>query len=105
MPINSFSSSIEKESVLCRTLSGTIIPPLKKGLPQKTSSLCPECLAVIEAELYEEEGKVYMMKECADHGLFKDIISSDVRIYCELERWHFRDGSGFSSPQVMNASR
>ncbi len=35
------------------TLSGYPWEPLKKGLP-KTQSLCPQCLKVIPAELYEE---------------------------------------------------
>ena len=35
------------------TLSGYPWEPLKKGLPKTTQSLCPQCLKVIPAELYE----------------------------------------------------
>lgn len=87
------------------TLSGSPIPPLVKGLPKKTLSLCPECLAVIPAREFEQGGKVLMTKSCPQHGTFNDIIASDVRIFHELERWHFKDGSGFSNPQVADASR
>ncbi|MGO9614614.1 MAG: tetraether lipid synthase Tes [Dissulfurispiraceae bacterium] len=87
------------------TLTGSCIPPLVKGLPKSTMSLCPECLLVIPASEYEQDGKVLMTKECPQHGLFNDIISSDVKIFRELERWHFRDGSGFSNPQVTDASK
>ncbi len=87
------------------TLTGSKIPPLVMGLPKKTMSLCPECLEVIPAREYEKNGRVLMTKECAKHGVFNDIISSDVRIFHELERWHFRDGSGFSNPQVTEASK
>jgi uncharacterized radical SAM superfamily Fe-S cluster-containing enzyme len=87
------------------TLAGSPVPPLQKGLPKSTSSLCPECLAIIPARLYDREGKVLMTKECAIHGVFNDIISSDTNIFLELERWHFRDGEGFSNPQVTGASR
>ncbi len=87
------------------TLTGSAIPPLVKGLPKNTQSLCPECLAVISAREYEQDGKVLMTKKCHQHGVFNDIIASDVRIFHELERWHFKDGSGFENPQVTDASK
>ena len=87
------------------TLTGSAIPPLVKGLPKNTQSLCPECLAVIPAREYEQDGKVLMTKKCHEHGVFNDIIASDVRIFHELERWHFKDGSGFENPQVTDASK
>ncbi|RJQ51678.1 MAG: radical SAM protein [Nitrospiraceae bacterium] len=85
------------------TLTGSPIIPVTKGLPKSTLSLCPECLSIIPAREYENDGKVLMTKECKDHGVFNDIISSDVKIFSGMERWHFRDGSGFSNPQVKNA--
>ncbi|MEW6419694.1 MAG: tetraether lipid synthase Tes [Nitrospirota bacterium] len=87
------------------TLTGSPIPPLVKGLPKNILSLCPECLMVIQAVQYEQGGKVLMTKNCPIHGDFTDIISSDVRIFLELEKWHFRDGQGFSNPPVLGASR
>jgi len=89
---------------LAVTLSGDPIPPVVAGLPKNTQSLCPECLAVISAREYEKDGKVFMTKTCAEHGTFNDIVSSDVRIFQEIERWHFRDGQGFSEPQVSGAA-
>ncbi|HMK59982.1 MAG TPA: radical SAM protein [Dissulfurispiraceae bacterium] len=96
-----------KESVLTtlHTLTGSFIPPLVAGLPKDTMSLCPECLSVIPAREYEQDGKVLMTKKCDRHGVFNDIISSDVRIFKELEKWHFRDGAGFENPQVTDATR
>lgn len=87
------------------TLTGSAIPPLVMGLPKKTDSLCPECLKVIPAIEYEHDGKVIMTKECPDHGEFNDIISSDVDIFLEMEKWHFRDGKGFSNPIVTSAEK
>ena len=87
------------------TLTGTPIPPIVKGLPKTTKSLCPECLAIIPAREYEHSGKVLMTKECPEHGTFNDIISSDVKIFHELEKWHFRDGNGFLNPQVSDATK
>ncbi|WP_422652223.1 hypothetical protein, partial [Archaeoglobus sp. JdFR-39] len=33
-------------------------------LPYKTKSLCPECLKILDAEVYEEDGKVKIRKVC-----------------------------------------
>jgi uncharacterized radical SAM superfamily Fe-S cluster-containing enzyme len=97
---NKVLEDIENKS----TLTGSPISPLIRGLPRTTSSLCPECLAVIQATEYESDGKVLMTKECSKHGVFNDIISSDAGIFLDLERWHFRDGRGFSNPQVTGAT-
>ena len=42
-----------------------------------TTSLCPECLQQIPAEIYVDPDTnwVMMRKECKDHGEFKDKIS------------------------------
>jgi uncharacterized radical SAM superfamily Fe-S cluster-containing enzyme len=50
-------------------------------LPRVTQSLCPECLAVVEATLYEADGRVFMGKECPDHGAYTELISSDAKFY------------------------
>jgi uncharacterized radical SAM superfamily Fe-S cluster-containing enzyme len=87
------------------TLTGSSTLPLSKGLPKETLSLCPECLAIITAVEYEKEGKVFMSKECPEHGIFNDIISSDAKIFLEIEKWHFSDGRGFDKPQLVGASK
>jgi len=53
---------------------------------EKTSSVCPACyqqgkIHKIDAKIVEEDGKVYITKECPEHGSFKDIYFSDVAIY------------------------
>jgi uncharacterized radical SAM superfamily Fe-S cluster-containing enzyme len=50
-------------------------------LPARTKSLCPECLTVIDAEIDEHAGRVFMTKKCSQHGLFRELISTDVRFY------------------------
>ena len=37
----------------------------------KTKSLCPECLKILDAEVYIEDNQVYIEKECPEHGTFK----------------------------------
>lgn len=75
---------------------------LKKGLPKKTESLCPECLKIIPANIFESEGKVLMEKTCPEHGKVTDIYWSDVELYLKAERFAF-DGIGVSNPAIPNA--
>ncbi|MBD3227451.1 MAG: radical SAM protein, partial [Candidatus Lokiarchaeota archaeon] len=44
---------------------------------QSTKSICPECKARIDADYVEEDGNVYMVKECDKHGQFKDLVAID----------------------------
>ena len=85
------------------THTGAPIAPLKKGLPKNTQSLCPECGSVIDAQLFEEGGRVYMAKTCAQHGDFRDLYYSDAALYLKMEEWEFGDGRGVSNPAVERA--
>ncbi|WP_406657639.1 radical SAM (seleno)protein TrsS [Methanolobus sp. ZRKC2] len=49
-------------------------------------SLCPECLKKIEGIKYVENNKVYLKKECADHGTFTSLVSKDVNHYLQMEK-------------------
>ena len=87
------------------TYSGSPIEPIHKGLPKVTQSLCPECQAVIEARVFEQEGKVLMEKTCPHHGYFKDLVYSDVKLYLKMEQWTFGDNRGLTNPAIPNATR
>jgi hypothetical protein len=50
-----------------------------------TKSICPVCYRVIDANLYEENGAVYMEKHCPEHGAFKDLCWSDYQLYQHFE--------------------
>jgi uncharacterized radical SAM superfamily Fe-S cluster-containing enzyme len=82
------------------TLTGAPIVPVQKGLPKKTQSLCPDCGKVIDAKVFEEDGRVVMEKTCEEHGDFKDCIFSDVKLYMKMEQWEFGDMPGLSNPAV-----
>lgn len=45
------------------------------NLIENTQGICPLCKQVIEASIIDEDGPAYMVKECAEHGSFKTIIS------------------------------
>jgi hypothetical protein len=88
-----------------KTLSGSPIERIRTGLPKFTQSLCPECTSLVEARLFEEDGKVWMEKTCRDHGYFRDLYYGDVKLYRKMEEWHFGDGVGLSNPAVTDATR
>ena len=69
---------------------------------KKTKSLCPECLKVIEAELYEEQGQVTIKKNCATHGSFEDIYWSNYQEYERAAKFGYL-GDGLSNPRTKTA--
>ena len=50
---------------------------------RETQSLCPHCLRTLPAVVHEHDGKVYMAKECPEHGPFDVYIWPDADHY----RW------------------
>ena len=85
------------------TRTGALIQELPTGLPKSTQSLCPECVKVISALIFEEGGKAIMEKTCPEHGYFRDIISSDAQLYLKMEQWQFGDNRGVANPAIANA--
>ena len=71
-------------------------------LPVSTRSLCPVCVEVIDAQLYEDDGQVFMHKECAVHGVFNELISSDVDFFEKLRRTHYEHPGGIENPNTVN---
>ena len=88
-----------------KTLSGSPIQRLQRGLPKTTQSLCPECTQLLEARIFAEDDKVWIEKTCAEHGYFRDVYYGDVKLYLKMEEWHFGDGVGLSNPSVTDATR
>lgn len=52
----------------------------RKGLG-RTSSICPKCQQVIDAETVIDTGKVYIEKTCPKHGHFRSLVWSDSFLY------------------------
>jgi 7,8-dihydro-6-hydroxymethylpterin dimethyltransferase len=55
----------------------------------KTESICPACyyegiLKKIDANIIEDDEKIWILRVCHKHGPFKDIIFGDVNLY---KRW------------------
>lgn len=74
-------------------------------LPSLTQSLCPECLTVIDALLFEDTGRVLMEKHCQQHGSFKELISSDSKFFLKMRRTHYEMPEAIENPQYQNTSQ
>lgn len=55
---------------------------------EETRSVCPKCLKDIDAKIIEDNGSVYMEKNCAEHGSFKTLISKYSWYYKGLNQFY-----------------
>jgi hypothetical protein len=69
-------------------------------LLKTTKSLCPECKKVLEAEIIEKEGQVYIERTCPEHGPFSYLYWNDADMYRRYETYNFQ-GSGIQNPQIV----
>jgi len=63
-------------------------PILKQDRPEifweLTKSICPECRRVIDARILLRDGKVYLRKQCPDHGQFEALVFGDAELYVKI---------------------
>ena len=52
-----------------------------------TKSLCPECGKALDAEVFDEEGKILIKKTCDEHGEFINTYWSDDELYDRVENY------------------
>lgn len=69
-------------------------------LLKKTKSLCPICKKILEAEIVEKNGKVYIDRTCPDHGFFSYLYWDDAEAWRRYEDFDIK-GNGVSNPQVI----
>lgn len=72
---------------------------VKLLLIKQTKSLCPECLQVLEANIFEEDNKVFIEKTCPDHGKFTELYWSDYEQYQRAETFR-TEGTGLTNPRT-----
>jgi uncharacterized radical SAM superfamily Fe-S cluster-containing enzyme len=53
-----------------------------------TQSLCAVCLRRVDAKIVFETGKVFMLKNCPQHGFSKVVIATDVSYYKEIRNYN-----------------
>lgn len=64
------------------------MPTRKYTYYDYTISLCPECLKRIDAKIVFEEGNVYMLKRCPEHGNSKVLIADDIAYYKNIRNYN-----------------
>ncbi len=67
---------------------------------KNTKSICPECLQALDAQIYEDGGKVFIKKECPTHGAFTELYWSDYDQYQRAETFRC-DGDGMENPRTQ----
>jgi len=53
-----------------------------------TLSLCPVCLKRIDAKIVFENGNVYMLKNCSEHGFSKVLIATNIEYYKNIRNYN-----------------
>ena len=76
-------------------------PPLQEGekLIGYTQSACPECLALLNAVIFERDGKIWIRKVCPEHGEIEEVYWGDAKLYYRFSKWQY-DGNGVENPHV-----
>jgi uncharacterized radical SAM superfamily Fe-S cluster-containing enzyme len=65
-----------------------------------TKSLCPSCGRVLEARIYDQDGKVWIERECPEHGRIRSLYWSDAGMFERFDGYA-RIGNGIENPQRM----
>ena len=55
---------------------------------KKTRSLCPQCNTILETEIIEDMGQIWLERTCPEHGTFRSLYWSDARMYHRYERYN-----------------
>jgi len=66
---------------------------------KETQSLCPECLKILSATIFEENNKVWIKKKCPEHGEFLDLYWGNYEMYKKAMNF-YHDGKGIQNPNV-----
>jgi len=64
-----------------------------------TRSLCPECLKILPATIFEQDDKVWIKKSCPEHGEVVELYWGDYSLYSKARHTEYV-GHGVLNPQV-----
>ncbi len=78
---------------------------MANGLIKATKSICPECQEIIDANYIEDNGQVFMVKECKDHGKYRDLISINADHFRWIQQFTFNSDAKIKNPQVPQKIR
>ena len=65
-----------------------------------TQSICPDCNMILDAEVFERDGKVFMTKTCPSHGECEELYFGSYEMYKKFSTY-WMDGKGAHAPNVM----
>lgn len=65
-----------------------------------TQSICPDCNMILDAEVFERDGKVFMSKTCPTHGECEELYFGSYKMYNKFSTY-WMDGKGAHAPNVM----
>ena len=54
---------------------------------RSTTSICPRCRRLLNAQLLERGGKVVLSRVCPEHGLFEAVVYGDAERWAEVQRF------------------
>ena len=60
-------------------------------------------MKVLDATIFEDGGKVYIKKECPEHGSFQELYWSDYEQYLRAEKFRY-DGAGLNNPRTKTVN-
>lgn len=66
---------------------------------KKTKSLCPKCLRILDATIFEQDGRVLIKKECPEHGVFEDVYWSSYEEFVRAQKYR-AIGDGIENPMT-----
>src|SRR2546427_10355308 len=72
----------------------------KKSTIRFTQSICPECNMILDVDVFEGDGKVFMSKTCATHGECEELYFGSYEMY-SMFRTYWMDVKGAHAAKVM----
>jgi len=72
----------------------------KRKTIRYTQSICPDCNMILDAEVFERDGKVFMTKTCPTHGECEELYFGSYEMYQKFSTY-WMDGKGAHAPNVM----
>jgi uncharacterized radical SAM superfamily Fe-S cluster-containing enzyme len=71
----------------------------ESNLIRQTQSICPGCNRILQALIFERDGKVYIKKACPEHGEFEELYYGSYDTYTKFSRY-WRDGRRIKAPNI-----
>ena len=79
---------------MAKTTGTSLRPEEERGcIIRQTQSICPLCDRLLPAAVFERDGKVYISKDCPEHGRTEELYFGSFETYSRFSRY-WKDGRG-----------